>query len=230
MLKVTLQDLENDLKVKRDSLSLAHEDLKNDNDWWNKLIIILSLANGGIESVKMQLEWDDNIANLLPIFLSSTIAVCSALVKFKKFPEQMEILIKSSGIITNTLTKLRNNPELTDQLYKEYNESLEQVETALYPDLRRKFLQKSHRNLMHIYKLEEKYYNLITKLNEKEDDILSKQPHVLEDDDIGSEDSLARPKTLAGAVTESLKKIERNLTNHSINSDDSETKSDTGVL
>lgn len=232
MLKVTLEDLENDLKVKRDSLALAHEDLKNDNDWWNKLIIVLSLVNGGIESVKMQLEWDDNIANLLPIFLSSTIAICSALVKFKKFPEQMEILIKSSGIITNTLTKLRNNPELTDQLYKEYNESLEQVETALYPDLRRKFLQKSHRNLMHIYKLEEKYYNLIVKLNKKEDDILTKQPHVLEDfkdEDIGSEDSLARPKTLAGAVTESLKKIERNLTNHSMNSDDSETKSDTGL-
>ena len=55
MLKVSLTDLENDLKVKRDSLSLAHEDLKNDNDWWNKLIIVLSLINGGIESVKMQL-------------------------------------------------------------------------------------------------------------------------------------------------------------------------------
>lgn len=230
MLKVTLEDLENDLKVKRDSLALAHEDLKNDNDWWNKLIIVLSLVNGGIESVKMQLEWDDNISNLLPIFLSSTIAICSALVKFKKFPEQMEILIKSSGIITNTLTKLRNNPELTEQLYKEYNESLEQVETALYPDLRRKFLQKSHKNLMRIYKLEEKYYNLITKLNKKEDDILSKQPHVFEDEDIGSEDSLARPKTLASTVTESLKKIERNLTNHSMNSDESDTKSDTSIL
>ena len=93
MLKVSLTDLENDLKVKRDSLSLAHEDLKNDNDWWNKLIIVLSLINGGIESVKMQLEWDDNVANLLPIFLSSTIAICSALVKFKKFPEQMEVLL-----------------------------------------------------------------------------------------------------------------------------------------
>jgi len=220
MLKVSLADLENDLKVKRDSLALAHEDLKNDNDWWNKLIIVLSLVNGGIESVKMQLEWDDNVANLLPIFLSSTIAICSALVKFKKFPEQMEVLIKSSGIITNTLTKIRNTQDLTEQLYKEYNESLEQVETALYPDLRRKFLHRSHKNLMNIYKLEEKYFKLIKDLNNKEDDILVKQPHVMEDfEDNLSEES--RPRTLVGQISKSIKNIERNFTQNSLDSDDS---------
>jgi hypothetical protein len=220
MEKVSLQDLENDLKVKRDSLFLAHEDLKNDNDWWNKLIIIMSLINGGIESVKMQLEWDDNVASLLPIFISSTIAICSALVKFKKFPEQMEVLIKSSGIITNTLTKIRNHKEITEQLYKEYNDSLEQVETALYPDLRRKFLHKSHKNLMSIYKLEEKYYKLIEKLNNKEDKILTDQPHLALD--LEEEKETPSPKRLATVIQESIRKIERDVgiqTGH--NSDDS---------
>ena len=221
MEKLSLQDLENDLKVKRDSLFLAHEDLKNDNDWWNKLIIIMSLINGGIESVKMQLKWNDNVAALLPIFISSTIAICSALVKFKKFPEQMEVLIKSSGIITNTLTKIRNHKEITEQLYKEYNDSLEQVETALYPDLRRKFLHKSHRNLMSIYKLEEKYYKLIEKLNKKEDNILADQPHLALDLQ-EEEKETPSPKRLATVIQESIRKIERDVgiqTGH--NSDDS---------
>lgn len=221
MEKLSLQDLENDLKVKRDSLFLAHEDLKNDNDWWNKLIIIMSLINGGIESVKMQLEWNDNVAALLPIFISSTIAICSALVKFKKFPEQMEVLIKSSGIITNTLTKIRNHKEITEQLYKEYNDSLEQVETALYPDLRRKFLHKSHRNLMSIYKLEEKYYKLIEKLNKKEDNILADQPHLALDLQ-EEEKETQSPKRLATVIQESIRKIERDVgIQTGYNSDDS---------
>ena len=209
MERLTINDIENDLKVKRDCLALAHEDLKDDNDWWNKLIIILSLVNGGIESVKMQLQWNDNVAALLPIFLSSTIAICSALVKFKKFPEQMEILIKSSGIITNTLTKVRNNTEITDAILKEYNDSLEQIETALYPDLRKKFLRRSHKNLMSIYKLEEKYFDLLKKLNDKEDNISANQVKYCDEDE--SDIEANRKHTLGSIVQSSIKKIERDV-------------------
>ena len=73
---------------------------------------------------------------------------------------------------------------------------------------------------MNIYKLEEKYFKLIKDLNNKEDDILAKQPHVMEDfDDNSSEDSKSR--TLVTKISNSIKNIERNITQNSLDSDDS---------
>ena len=46
----------NDLRSKRDALSLCHEELKSNNDDWNKGIIILSLTGGLMESAKMKLN------------------------------------------------------------------------------------------------------------------------------------------------------------------------------
>ena len=40
MQKNTLSDIINDLKSRRDALSLCHEHLKHDSDQWNKFIII----------------------------------------------------------------------------------------------------------------------------------------------------------------------------------------------
>ena len=45
--KTTLSEIISDLKAKRDALSLAHEQLKVDNDNWNKCVIVLSLLTGG---------------------------------------------------------------------------------------------------------------------------------------------------------------------------------------
>ena len=68
--------------------------------------------------------------------------------------------------------------------------------------------------------MEEKYFKLIKDLNNKEDDILVKQPHVMEDfEDNLSEES--RPRTLVGKISNSIKNIERNLTQNSLDSDDS---------
>jgi FtsZ-binding cell division protein ZapB len=54
MEKNTLIDIINDLRSRRDALSLCHEHLKHDSDKWNKFIIILSLSTGLFESVKLQ--------------------------------------------------------------------------------------------------------------------------------------------------------------------------------
>jgi FtsZ-binding cell division protein ZapB len=53
MQKNTLSDIINDLRSRRDALSLCHEHLKHDSDQWNKLIIILPLSTGLFESVKL---------------------------------------------------------------------------------------------------------------------------------------------------------------------------------
>ena len=50
-------------------------------------------------------------------------------------------------------------------LLKEYNDALEKLETALYPDIRKRYMVQSHRNLISIMKQESKYFGLIELIN-----------------------------------------------------------------
>ena len=163
--KTTLPMIINDLRSRRDALSLAHEQLKIDSDSWNKAIIVLSLGTGMFESMKIKLGWDNSIVALVPIALSSIIACVSALIKFRNYPSQMEVLLQSQSLLTHTLTNARNENEITSTLRKEYNEALEKLEVSLYPDIRKGFLIQSHKNLISIMKQEQKYFDLIEKIN-----------------------------------------------------------------
>ena len=156
----------NDLRSRRDALSLAHENLKMESDNWNKCVIVVSLMTGMLESIKLRMGWNSNIADLIPIALSSVIACISALIKFKNFPSQMEILLQSQSLLTHTLTNARNEDDITPNLLKEYHESLEKLEVSLYPDIRKKILVQSHKNLISIMKQEQKYFNNIKTINE----------------------------------------------------------------
>jgi hypothetical protein len=156
----------NDLRSRRDALSLAHENLKLESDNWNKCVIVTSLLTGMFESIKLRMGWNSNVVDLVPIALSSIIACISALIKFKNFPSQMEILLQSQSLLTHTLTNARNEEDITPTLLKEYHESLEKLETSLYPDIRKKFLVQSHKNLISIMKQEQKYFNNIQSIHE----------------------------------------------------------------
>lgn len=168
MEKVSLSMIINDLRSRRDALSLAHEQLKKDNDDWNKGVIVLSLSTGLFESIKMKMEWNSNIVALVPIALSSLIACVSALIKFRNFPQQMEVILQSQSLLTHTLTNARNEDVITKTLLKEYHDSLEKLEISLYPDIRKTFLIQSHKNLISIMKQEVKYFETIRKINEGE--------------------------------------------------------------
>jgi len=157
--QITISTIRADLKAKRDALSLCHEELKKDSDDWNKAIIVLSLLNGMIETVKITLSLEESIYKLIPIFLSSIIAVFSSLIKFRNFSNRMEILIQSISMITETLNKYRNHESVDKELLRDYNNSLEKLEMSLYPDIRKKYLLMSHRNLIAINKLEKKYFS-----------------------------------------------------------------------
>ena len=73
MEKTTLSEIKSDIKYKRDSLHLAHEELKRQGDFWNKIIIFVSLGSSLFESTKMKMGWDAPSLELFPIILSSTI-------------------------------------------------------------------------------------------------------------------------------------------------------------
>ena len=166
MEKHTLPLIIQDLKAKRDSLSLAHEGLKKDNDDWNKCIIVLSLGVGMFESAKIKMGWESNLVALVPVALSSVIASVSALIKFKKFPEQMEVILQSQSLLTHTLNTARNETVLTPQLIKDYNDALEKLETSVYPDIRKKFLKISHNNLISIMNQEQKFFERLHKVEQ----------------------------------------------------------------
>jgi quinolinate synthase len=158
MEKNSLSHIVQDLKSKRDALLLAHEQLKKDNNDWNKCIIILSLITGMFESMKIQMGWQSDVGALVPIALSSVIASVSALIKFKKFHEQMEVILQSHMLLTHTLNNARNEKEMSPQLHNEYNDALEKLEIIIYPDIHRKYLKISHNNLISIVKQEVKFF------------------------------------------------------------------------
>jgi hypothetical protein len=157
MEKNTLNNIINDLRSRRDALSLCLEHLKHDSDQWNKL----------------QFGLQNAVVSMVPIILSYIIACISALIKFKNYPAQMEVILQSQSLLTNTLTTARNEIEITPQLLKLYNDSLEKLEVSIYPDTRKKFLKESHNSLISIMKQERKYFNMIEMINNKESDINS---------------------------------------------------------
>ena len=157
----SLPKIRADLKAKRDTLGLAHEDLKISCDYYNKLIIFISLASSLFESAKLTLGWEQQAITLLPIFLSSIVAGISSFIKFKNYSERQEILIQASVILTSTLGRARNANELDEDLLKEYHTALELLETSLYPDVRKKFLKQSQKNLVSIIESEQKYFTIV---------------------------------------------------------------------
>lgn len=166
MEKTSLKMIINDLRAKRDALSIAHSDLKKSSDNWNMVIICLSLLTGGFESMKIQMGWDSDAVKICPVIMSSIIAGCSSIIKFKGFNEKLETLIQSISLLTNVLNKCRNHKNMDDDILMEYNNALEKLETSLYPDQRGRFLKQSHKNLLSILKYEQKFYESITQANE----------------------------------------------------------------
>ena len=165
MEKTTIGEISNDLKAKRDALMICHSELKTESDQYAKAIILLSLVTGGFESCKIKLGWNSKEVALVPILMSSIIASVSALMKFRDFNTKLEVLVQSISLLTNTLTKCRNHTDIDDDILIEYYNSLEKLEQSMYPQLRRRFLMMSHRNLLGIYKKEQEYFNNIKKVN-----------------------------------------------------------------
>ena len=164
MEKNTLDLIRTDLKYKRDALHLSHQLLKQEGDFFQKVILFTSLASGIFESVKMKLQLRQPSLELLPIILTSFVCGISSYVKFKQYAERQEVLIQSTTILTNTLNQVRNADELTEEITHAYNHSLELLEISLYPDIRRRFLKISQRNMEAIIKNENCYFENIERV------------------------------------------------------------------
>jgi len=168
MKKENVSDLITSLRARRDALGYSHEKLKQDSDSYNKLIIVVSLGAGLMESVKMRLGLNTAGWALAPILLNSAIAGISALMKFQNFPVRMEAITQASSVLNNCLQKARNHAndkEINPELMRDYNASLLACETSVYPSERKQFIILAHRNLLAILKKEKEYYDAIDKAN-----------------------------------------------------------------
>ena len=165
MEKNTLDLIRADLKYKRDALHLSHQLLKQEGDFYQKVIIFTSLASGIFESIKMKMNLTQPALELLPIILTSFVCGISSYVKFKQYAERQEVLIQSTTILTNTLNQVRNTDILTEEISHAYNHSLELLEISLYPDIRKKFLKISQRNMERIIENENCYFNNLDRVS-----------------------------------------------------------------
>lgn len=202
MIKESRLEIINEIKAKRDAISLGHQQLKNDSDTWNKVIILLSLVTGGLESIKMKLNLNGAGWSLVPIMLSSVIAACSALIKFRDFNKKMEILIEANSRLTSILTKARNHAVLDQDLICEYHDGLECIETSMYPNERKLYLRQSHKNLIEIMKQERKYYDMIDRVNAEPPSISSDESSISDEDKLDISNHRATPLTQLDIINE----------------------------
>ena len=202
MIKESRLEIINEIKAKRDAISLGHQQLKNDSDTWNKAIILLSLVTGGLESIKMKLNLNGAGWSLVPIMLSSVIAACSALIKFRDFNKKMEILIEANSRLTSILTKARNHATLDQDLICEYHDGLECIETSMYPNERKLYLRQSHKNLIEIMKQERKYYDMIDRVNAEPVSISSDESSISDEDKLDISNHRATPLTQLDIINE----------------------------
>ena len=140
MKKEKTEDLIMALKSKSDALGYAHEKLKQDSDSYNKIIIVVSLMTGALESIKMKLHLTAAGWSLAPILLASLIAGISAMMKFRNYPTRMESITQARSTLNACLNKARNHIDdetMNPELMNEYNASLLACENCIYPSERK---------------------------------------------------------------------------------------------
>ena len=162
LLRIAKQTISRDLQQKLDRIGVRANIIRFKYDGYKKwhdvvqiFIICISTALSLLESVKAEFEVSRTGSTearraftLLPIFMSSGIAVSLSLLKFKRYQEKMESMqkcIEKSIFITYRLKKIQESAkrastadelesvykEYTGEPYNIYNETQEEIERNL---------------------------------------------------------------------------------------------------
>tara|TARA_B100000424_G_scaffold70945_2_gene52600 strand:- start:10256 stop:11137 length:882 start_codon:yes stop_codon:yes gene_type:complete len=173
-------------RLNRDAIMLAHNDVNILQDKYNKFIIVLSLFSAFFESIKGQLDLAERkdflspLSILMPILLTTILGIISSMMKFKKFPERMELLTKSTEKCNVTILKIRKLQEnlnfqtaeasyrfYIDDVMMFYRDALDCYEKALYPNEHSKYLEMARRILKdmkkktHNFEKPKKWYSFL---------------------------------------------------------------------
>ena len=187
-------------RLNRDAIMLAHNDVNVLQDKYNKFIIILSLFSAFFESIKGQLDLAERkdfigpLSILMPILLTTILGIVSSMMKFKKFPERMELLTKSTEKCNVTILKIRKlyeslnfqTPEISysifiDDVMSFYRDALDCYEKALYPnehskylELARKILKEMKKKPNNVEKRKKNWYDCLLNCSQKNEQINKK--------------------------------------------------------
>ena len=161
------QELENDIRVRRDSLQTLHQRLKRSSDNFQLWIMAISTLSGSIEVTKLTLGIEEPVLDLTSIFMASVTTVIASYMRFKDFNNRMEILIKASSDLTNVLKSIRDAPAISVEMVEAYNECLAVVERSLYPDQRKQFFAIANKGVLAITKNELQFKQKLATVHEK---------------------------------------------------------------
>jgi len=161
------QELENDIRVRRDALQTLHQRLKKSSDNFQLWIMAISTLSGSVEVTKLTLGIEEAGLDLTSIFMASVTTVIASYMRFKDFNNRMEILIKASSDLTNVLKAIRDAPTISVEMVESYNECLAVVERSLYPDQRKEFFQIANKGVLAITTNELKFKQKLQTINEK---------------------------------------------------------------
>jgi len=163
----TKQELEQSVRIRRDSLQTLHRRLKKDSDAFQLWIMGISTLSGSIEVAKMSLELQTPALDLTSIFFASICTILAAVMRFKDYNNKLESLVKSSSELTNVLKSIRDSPNVNIEMIEKYNQSLAIVETVLYPDQRKKYFALAEKGIVLITKDELIFNSKIDKVEKK---------------------------------------------------------------
>tara|TARA_R110002020_G_scaffold30228_1_gene95032 strand:+ start:121 stop:729 length:609 start_codon:yes stop_codon:yes gene_type:complete len=161
------QELENDIRIRRDSLQSLHQRLKKSSDNFQLWIMAISTLSGSIEVTKMTLNIEQPALDLTSIFMASVTTVIASYMRFMDFNSRMEVLVKASSDLTNVLKAIRDAPVISTEMIESYNECLAVVERSLYPDQRKEFFAIANKGVLSITKSELEFKKKLQTINEK---------------------------------------------------------------
>ena len=161
------QELENDIRVRRDALQTLHQRLKRSSDNFQLWIMAISTLSGSVEVTKLTLGIEEPGLDLTSIFMASVTTVIASYMRFKDFNNRMEILIKASSDLTNVLKSIRDAPAISTEMVEAYNECLAVVERSLYPDQRKQFFAIANKGVLAITKNELQFKQRLQTINER---------------------------------------------------------------
>ena len=161
------QELENDIRVRRDALQTLHQRLKRSSDNFQLWIMAISTLSGSVEVTKLTLGIEEPGFDLTSIFMASVTTVIASYMRFKDFNNRMEILIKASSDLTNVLKSIRDAPAISTEMVEAYNECLAVVERSLYPDQRKQFFAIANKGVLAITKNELQFKQRLQTINER---------------------------------------------------------------
>jgi hypothetical protein len=127
-----LSKLQNDV----DALSHLYTSLRNRNDKWNQLIMVISSLGALITSVLTIANLTGWPYEVVPIVIQTLSGVMAAWMRFYDFPKRMEAIINAKHYSNDVREKMHKSAVVSEELWELYCTSARGVDEVMTPQER----------------------------------------------------------------------------------------------